>query len=241
MTLLDSMHNSEQNNETPRPGSRLSAISPEEDISTLLAYITDSPTVDLYEDEGEEEEEADVPESLDALVRNLPTELQPDPAPSEKEPESEDNLNDLSDADDNDDPEGVVASIGMPKKYLLIIAAVLIIVIIAVIISAIAKKKEPVDENVSSNAPTAFYADQLTLTDGVTYQDSMTIEKYIELDQNACLFVFKGYAEQARAFVTAYVDINTYNQYKTGARVPILYEHITINGEDYYMKVRLNL
>ena len=68
----------------------------------------------------------------------------------------------------------------------------------------------------------------------------MIIEKYIVLDKDACVFVFKGYAENARAFVTAYVDIDTYNRYKTGARVPVLYERISIDGTDYYMKVRVN-
>lgn len=236
MTLLDSMHNSEQANEMPRPGSRLSAISQDEDIEALLADITGSPTVDLYDEE--DAEDVDVPESLDAIVRNLPAELQPDSEPKKEESKSDDASDDL---EEPEEAEELTQSSGTPKKYIMIMVVILAVLILVVIIGAVAKKKEPTNTSTPGIvAPTTFYADQLTLTDGVTYQDSMVVEKYIELDQDACVFVFRGYAEQARAFVTAYVDIDTYNRYKTGARVPILYEHITINGEDYYMKVRLN-
>lgn len=244
MTLLDSMHNSEQNNRIPEPGSCLSAISEDEDISALLADIGDPYAMDYSNEEyEEEEEEEDVPESLDALVRNLPAELQPDPPPDQ--PQREEASDDTADNDEPEDAEDTTGSTETFRKYLLLaIIAIIIIVVIVMISKGVksikASSASTSDSEVTSTAAT-FFADQLSLTDGTTYQDSMTIEKYIELDQDSCLFVFKGYAENARAFVTAYVDINTYNQYKTGARVPILYEHITINGEDYYMKVRLNV
>lgn len=147
-----------------------------------------------------------------------------------------------------DDAEEVVHNQKNIKTYLIggaILAA--IIIVIAVISSLVDKsdEKQPeqepsVESQTNTAIPERYGNDQLAPTDSLTYQDSMTIDKYIEIDADSCVFVFTGYAENARAFVKAYVDIDTYNLYKIGARVPILYEHITIGDKDYYMKVRVN-
>ena len=128
--------------------------------------------------------------------------------------------------------------------------AVVIIIIIICISKASSSKKAAVTEtsnstttstvaDVVTDASQTFYADTLSQNDVTVYRDVMTIDKYIVLYKDSCQYVFEGYAENARAFVKAYVDLDIYNRYKTGARVAITYERITLSGKDYYMKVEV--
>lgn len=159
---------------------------------------------------------------------------------------------DTSDESDNSDSEDDESPFKIKPKYIIVGVAILfVILLIAIIANSCTSKSLADNKNVKSDANTSvasqevsdtqrFANDRLTPTDGVIYEDSMTISKYIEISKDCCLFVFEGYAENARAFVRAYVSLEEYNKYKIGARVPILYEHITLEGKDYYMKVRLN-
>lgn len=150
----------------------------------------------------------------------------------------------LSNKDDSEEFNGLSIN---PKLFILI--GVIVCAIVGVIIFFAGQNGQPETSstvNASTSTPVQdsvhrYANDILTPTDTQTYQDSMTINKYIEIIDDSCLFVFEGYAENARAFIKAYVDIEAYNTYKIGARVPIIYERITLNGKDYYMKVRLNL
>ena len=130
------------------------------------------------------------------------------------------------------------------KKVLIVIAALaVIVVIVIIIISSGAKTSETPPQPQTPAATTSkehrYANDQIEPTDVIIYQDSMVIDKYFILDQDACTFVFEGYAENARAFIKAYVDLETYNKYKVGARVPVTYQRVTLSGKDYYMKVRI--
>lgn len=257
MNVLDSMNSSSMSGGIPRQGMVAAPVSSDEDIAALLAQITDDPA-DI-EDDAAIVDEPDVVQDLDSLVEELPVSLG-GPTPTANRPQLpvRNNTQVTSDtAVDTDNPEDLLAdnvsedsventseSKHSVKKYVFAVVTIVAVLVLVIIIVNANKPKpteQPADSNSNSTGYTqnAFYADQLSLTDTQTYQDSMTIEKYIVLEEDACLFVFKGYAETARAFVTAYVDADTYNRYKTGARVPILYEHITINSKDYYMKVRV--
>lgn len=133
-------------------------------------------------------------------------------------------------------------------KFLLIgVGALLAILVIIVVVRKAANTSSLVKTTAetpavaqTSDSIKRFSNDTLVPTDGLIYEDSMTIDKYIEIDKDCCLYVFKGFAENARAFVKAYVSLDEYNTYKVGARIPILYKRITIEGTDYYMEVRLN-
>lgn len=253
MNVLDSLNSSSMSGGIPRQGTFTAPVSSEEDIAALLAQISDG---------SEEIEEAVINDDLDAIqdldrlteelpaslggptqtaVRpQLPTRQRSTSITSDVVDDSVDT--DLAEEETDETAENNVESKPAIKKYVLAAVAIIAVIVLVVIIVN-ANKSEPTEQPIDSNSTgytqNTFYADQLTLTDSQTYQDSMTIEKYIVLEEDACLFVFKGYAETARAFVTAYVDAETYNRYKTGARVPILYERITINSKDYYMKVRV--
>lgn len=242
----------------PRQGSTMTVASPEADIAALLEQITATdPTdgvTDATEDNYDSVDDPDTIDDLDAIVDSLPAEIS---APGSKSdtpkieaPQTEtpadttDDSDDLVDSDDSSSEDLADGGANF-KKYIVAGAVIIAIITLAVVLSKAFegsdKQPEPSTSTATiSGSQSTFYADQLTSTDTTTYQDSMIIEKYIVLDQDACLFVFKGYAENARAFVTAYVDIDTYNRYKTGARVPVLYERLSVNGADYYMKVRVN-
>ena len=265
MTVLDSINNTPAQRGIPRQGSTVSQISADEDIAALIAQLTQaSPeaAMEAVEDNYDEvEDDAGTPEDLASLVAQLPAGMSGDPTPTdtmlptdiELPPpmtSSNDDDDDLIDSDDlgSDSDTGTAVESGSPdsfKKKLLAGLVIIAIIIIAAIFANLGNKSGNSEQNTPSQSQSSntntFYTDIMTLTDTQTYQDSMIIEKYIILDQDACIFVFRGYAENARAFVTAYVDIDTYNRYRTGARVPILYEHISISGEDYYMKVRVNI
>lgn len=155
--------------------------------------------------------------------------------------------------DDDVEDDGEVGEEGLPKDSLkkliiggiILLAAIVVVIILKVTLGSSKDKGSNTQlANSSSQVNTVtssrYANDILNSTDTVTYQDSMTITKYFELDKDSCVFVFEGYAENARAFVKAYVSLEDYNKYMVGARVPILYERITIEGKDYYMKVRLN-
>lgn len=126
------------------------------------------------------------------------------------------------------------------------VAVVVIIVIICISKAGSGKKKEEASVNtsvVTSDTPvtnvTTFYADTLSQEDTERYQDTMVIDKCIELNSDSCQYIFSGYAENARAFIKFKVSLNTYNKYKTGARVAITYERITLNNKNYYMDVEV--
>lgn len=132
------------------------------------------------------------------------------------------------------------------KMVLVVIAALAVIIILVIfIVSSGAKTPEtPAQIQTPPAAATIsqehrYANDRVEPTDAIIYQDSMVISKYFILDQDACTFVFEGYAENARAFIKTYVDLETYNKYKVGARVPVTYQRVTLSGKDYYMKVRI--
>lgn len=222
-------------------------------------------SVDLDEPETLPEDEIDVPIDTRRLSNSVAAAVGISPtgnAASVSKPEQPAIVPDLEDLDDlhleseepvahvqpahdeneDDDVDGISIN---PKLFILI--GIVICVVVAVIVIFVSQKSQPEASPAPTTSETAqdsihrYANDILSPTDSQTYQDSMTINKYIEIVDDACLFVFEGYAENARAFVKAYVDIDTYNTYKVGARVPIIYEHITISGKDYYMKVRLNI
>lgn len=124
------------------------------------------------------------------------------------------------------------------NKILLIVAA---LVVLVVVIFVIFKPSGTTQASTTQGQPSVnkYANDQITPTDGTTYQDSMVIDKYFILEQDTCIFIFEGYAENARAFIQASVDIDTYNKYKIGARVPVIYERVELSGKQYYMKVRI--
>lgn len=127
-------------------------------------------------------------------------------------------------------------------KMYLIAGGILLVVLVAIFLfKGVSKSKDTQSNNtpVQASSVERFFSDTLVATDIVTYQDIMTVEKYIVLDRDSCQYVFEGYAENARAFIKAYVDLDTYNLYKTGARISVTYERITLNNRDYYMKVRV--
>lgn len=254
--ILNSMNSSPVTRGVPRQGASVSIATPDADIAALLEQIT-SADPDGFSDMDtanyDGPDDPDLVDDLDKIVESLPAEISA-PSVEPTKPSSpvtpsidlgvSDDDDDLIDSDDEteDSSDGSPVDI---KKYLIAGVTLVAVIILAVILSnTFGKPKEKFPEQQTSQSvgtsQSTFYADQLNTTDANTYQDSMVIEKYIILDQDACIFVFRGYAENARAFVTAYVDIDTYNRYKTGARVPILYERISISGEDYYMKVRVN-
>lgn len=255
--ILNTLNSSSIPRGIPRQGTSVSMVSPDADIAALLEQITSSEPGDignLDTDSYDEPDDPDVIDDLDKIVASMPAEIS---APPEKESEvkldadvllkkeeSTDNgdEDDLIDSDEEEDEESSKEPIDI-KRYILIGVVLIAGILLVVLLSNAFKGSDGSTSNQASPQTPAlptFYADQLTATDACTYQDSMIIEKYIVLDKDACVFVFKGYAENARAFVTAYVDIDTYNRYKTGARVPVLYERISIDGTDYYMKVRVN-
>lgn len=265
MTVLDSLNSSPGQKGIPRQGSQTSMLSADEDIAALIAQITQaSPEAaleasdDYYEPDDDNTEEL---EDLDALVAQLPASLS-DTSDVSLTPDIEfpplakaNDEDDLIDSDDDDictdtndtKTESADSTTDKFKKYLIAGLAIVVLIILAGTFVKSCSADNTTTTSKGSQAATTtatantFYTDMLTYTDTQTYQDSMIVEKYIILDKDACLFVFEGYAENARAFVKTYVDIDTYNKYKTGARVPILYERISISGEDYYMKVRVNV
>lgn len=151
---------------------------------------------------------------------------------------------------DKDDSEEESNGLSINPKLFMLIGVIVCAIVGAIVFFASQSDQHETSSTASASASTStpvqdsvhrYANDILTPTDTQTYQDSMTINKYIEIVDDSCLFVFEGYAENARAFVKAYVDIEAYNTYKVGARVPIIYERITLSGKNYYMKVRLNL
>lgn len=132
------------------------------------------------------------------------------------------------------------------KQYAVAILILVVVVIGVVIFMNLSNKSEqtviqqPTD-NQSTAAPVTnkFKIDTVKQGTSNIWQDSMVIDKYIELDKEACLFVFEGYAENARAFIKAYVDLNTYNTYKTGARVSVTYEYVELQNTRYYINVEV--
>lgn len=161
---------------------------------------------------------------------------------------------DASDESNDNDSADDESPFRINTKYIIVGVVIIFVIFLIVLIGKIRTSKSLADDQkvksgVSTNTSVVsqevsdtqrFGNDRLTPTDGLIYEDSMTISKYIEINKDCCLFVFEGYAENARAFVRAYVSLEEYNKYRVGARVPILYEHITLEGKDYYMKVRLN-
>lgn len=209
------------------------------------------------------DEELDIDEEMDlnSLAQNMSQAIDPEPQSADsmskvqlmKPTGLDQNLADLSSEEESEDTEeeedeeeNLLLPDNKSNNKILIIAGIIVAIIIVVVIIINAaggsdtSSSTPQTSQPVSSAPSNRYAnDQLTPTDSVTYQDSMVIEKYFVLEQDSCTFIFEGYAEHARAFIKASVDLETYNKYKVGARVPITYERVTLNGKDYYMKVRI--
>lgn len=262
MNLEERMRESAQRATAPRPGEDYSALKDPNIVSMLRNAIKESEPEDAKSSDIDEPEDMTLDDEDEVLdMHAMANKIAPavgvsvtgktESSTPVTTPLAEDKNSSMSDLDDlsldkkdedTDEPQN--------NKLKFIIAGIVFIIILAIVI--IFKIKSSSEQQNSSTQSTSttqqiesnihkYSNDTLAVTDSQTYQDSMTISKYIEIIDDACLFVFEGYAENARAFVKAYVDIDTYNTYKVGARVPIIYNRITIGNKDYYMKVRLNI
>lgn len=250
MSQLDKLHMSTDISNPPTPGETvnlLGSITPRggladnERLSQLLANLSPDSFDETQDISLDDIDDNDIEEDIDidsAIQEEFPSTVS---SPTQTEPGE-------TEYADNEEETQEDHLAGINKTKLYIIAAVLLVLIIIVVMIvkvASAKSKDPGNPSMNSSAATVvateqkYSIDMVSVTDTQTYQDLMTIDKYIVLDKDACLYVFDGYAENARAFVKAYVDRNTYNIYRKGAKVAIIYEHITLEGKDYYMNVRV--
>lgn len=237
-TLAETM----DNGAPPMPG-ELAALLQDTDVENIMMNALSQEDREILEDEDEdiEEPELDLNEEANTLMGVVQPQnsMAQGVVPSSRSASTQ--------AAQSEDSPG-----GFSKKQLFLAVGLLLVTVIFVVIYKVSTGSKPevpaapTTQPDSTQSPVqssiARYAnDTLAATDLTTYVDSMTITKYIEIDKDACDFVFEGYAENARAFVKAYVTLEEYNTYRTGARVPVLYEQVTVDGKNYFMNVRLNI